>query len=581
MTEITWLHIADLHFRSRESLDEHNRQIVLEALWEDIERQIKTLGKPDFIVFTGDIAYYGKKSEYEAVKQHFLVPLLANTGVPKNRLFIVPGNHDVNWKEIDEPRQAAMRGLITEDSTRTRDAIYKFLSNSEDLPHYFRPQKDFWTFFRDFMGDILPIDSDTYYYTFEFSCKGYNLGILGLNSAWMSGYFKDDQGKVQDQGNLFLSELQVSQAIKRTKDATLRIALLHHPLEWISDFDNNSVRLLQRNCPIVLRGHLHRAEIEKKSLFAGDVTVVPAGAIYESRDGHNGYQFVVLNLRTGKGRVHFRCYNERGPEGPEWVSDVMITGDEYKGVFPFKIPPIKKSTTKDKSILPDCVPVVVITMSAAEARLFFEENQDHLELKGLDTNTILQQYNSTRSSWRPFGPQNGTIEEILRGFVKKREFSRGETKFKVEFEFYTEEFFSDDPLVRDGVFKNLKTEGCLFIIDGLALLNDKIRSRLQGTIGGAKTLAFFVITPIDPLQSILNVQLSKIAESSFSIFSHDYKNELSPHSSLYIGNQVELQRHIRNSLQELDLPTRWTPYWEQAYEQQGIVSHGYKDVLTP
>src|SRR5512136_1761631 len=100
MTQITWLHLSDLHFKSGRQFEEFNQKIVLEALWRDIERHINQGLKPDFVVFTGDAAYHGVKDEYDLAVKYFFDPILKVTGLSKDRLFLVPGNHDVNWSEI-------------------------------------------------------------------------------------------------------------------------------------------------------------------------------------------------------------------------------------------------------------------------------------------------------------------------------------------------------------------------------------------------------------------------------------------------------------------------------------------------
>lgn len=101
---ITWLHLSDLHIRSS---DEYNRNIVLQAFLKDLKEQIEQKQlQLDFALITGDIAFSCVPDEYLMARQ-FLDDLIETTNLSKERLFVIPGNHDVNRKSIT--RGAASR----------------------------------------------------------------------------------------------------------------------------------------------------------------------------------------------------------------------------------------------------------------------------------------------------------------------------------------------------------------------------------------------------------------------------------------------------------------------------------------
>ena len=97
MSSITWLHLSDLHFQKN---DAHDRNIVLEKLLDDIDKRTEkynsVLQHIDFVCFTGDIAFAGKSEEYVLAFESFIEPLLKCLGLDATRLFVVPGNHDIN-----------------------------------------------------------------------------------------------------------------------------------------------------------------------------------------------------------------------------------------------------------------------------------------------------------------------------------------------------------------------------------------------------------------------------------------------------------------------------------------------------
>ncbi len=95
------LHISDLHF------GEHSR--FADRTPEDVDRRLAESARnvldaresrqaPDLVIVTGDLAEKARSPEYKAVTE-FLLSLLGEFGLPRERLLVVPGNHDVSWSE--------------------------------------------------------------------------------------------------------------------------------------------------------------------------------------------------------------------------------------------------------------------------------------------------------------------------------------------------------------------------------------------------------------------------------------------------------------------------------------------------
>jgi 3',5'-cyclic AMP phosphodiesterase CpdA len=81
-----------MHFRESPT-EQYDSDIVIESLLEDIDTRIKKDElKPDFIAFTGDLAFSGKPSEYDLARD-FFNELLKISGVERERLFMT-------WIEI-------------------------------------------------------------------------------------------------------------------------------------------------------------------------------------------------------------------------------------------------------------------------------------------------------------------------------------------------------------------------------------------------------------------------------------------------------------------------------------------------
>ena len=99
---LTWLHVSDVHLSAS---NPHERDVVIPALFEFVKTsRLRGELKPDIIFATGDIAekgsvaaFMGKGSE-PALATAFFDDLLQATALEKDRLFIVPGNHDVEQR---------------------------------------------------------------------------------------------------------------------------------------------------------------------------------------------------------------------------------------------------------------------------------------------------------------------------------------------------------------------------------------------------------------------------------------------------------------------------------------------------
>jgi 3',5'-cyclic AMP phosphodiesterase CpdA len=92
MRPISWLHISDFHICARDSW---SQDLVLKAMCDSIYQQRKEGTSVDFILATGDIAFSGKADEYR-LAAIFFDSISTASGVPKERVFCIPGNHDVD-----------------------------------------------------------------------------------------------------------------------------------------------------------------------------------------------------------------------------------------------------------------------------------------------------------------------------------------------------------------------------------------------------------------------------------------------------------------------------------------------------
>ena len=100
MSTVTWLHLSDWHQKATD----FDRKVVRDALLKDLRNRARIdpkLKSVDFILFTGDLAFSGKDSEYKLAAFQFLEPVLRAVGVKKENLFLIPGNHDLDRQDLE------------------------------------------------------------------------------------------------------------------------------------------------------------------------------------------------------------------------------------------------------------------------------------------------------------------------------------------------------------------------------------------------------------------------------------------------------------------------------------------------
>ncbi len=338
MASITWLHLSDLHFGH--DADPWDQDVVLQQLLEDIRNQRKARGlQPDFVVISGDVGWRGAEADYQKAGK-FLDALLTETALPKERLFFAPGNHDLDRNVITGSGKALAKALRASKEDGQDDAAYneeqrkfanEFFGKSEDRVAALKQFGNFSSFASAYLGPRAQFAGEQWFHVWRLEgIVGGPIAILGLNSAWLARGDKD-------RGYLALGERQTRPATDAVGEADLCIGLLHHPFDWLAEWDRNtSEALLIQRCDFILHGHLHRSGVVNLSGPNANCVVIGAGTCYEKPTYANGYNFVRLNGETGKGKgmVYLRSYSAL--DGGHWTDDVT-TYKDVLGVYSFPL----------------------------------------------------------------------------------------------------------------------------------------------------------------------------------------------------------------------------------------------------
>jgi tetratricopeptide (TPR) repeat protein/predicted phosphodiesterase len=348
MTGLTWLHLSDWHQKG----SEFDRQVVFSALLKDIRERTKInpdLEKINFVVFSGDVAFSGKPEEYQAAKEQFFQPILNELGLKPNQLFIVPGNHDLDRDEFRLLPRELTKPLASEKD------VQKWLTDDRGRSRLLEPFQAFASFVREYTGQEPP----DYVNVRRIKIGKKEIALLGLNSAWICGRNKD---KIGDKGFVIVGEPQIHGILEGISDADLKIVVLHHPFDWLTEFDCNRIETrIMQGCDFILRGHQHKPKVEITSGTSGDCVIIPAGASYNRRISENplyanSCNYVHLDFDTGNGIVFLRRWSD--PRN-KWVEDIDSCDGgkcEFKvSKFKSEVAPIERAPQLNE-IIPHQIP---------------------------------------------------------------------------------------------------------------------------------------------------------------------------------------------------------------------------------
>jgi hypothetical protein len=263
---VRWLHLDGLEIHDGENRRQRDVLHGLVRAFRDGGQLAER--RPDLVFCTGDVARSGQAAEY-AVARHFFGQLQRALRLGPERFFVVPGEHDVDRTSVSRRFHLALG-----NSGEADEFFAAHEAGREDRAVAFRRFACFANFLKEAfeltLGSTLP------YVVGRPSVPGRTIGVLGFNSAWLA------TGN-ETPGSLVVGERIVRDALERLdRDGRpdLVIALIHHPLEWLAEFEQSAVQgLLREGCDLLLHGHLDRQGPRAESTAEGDLVVAAFGRV--------------------------------------------------------------------------------------------------------------------------------------------------------------------------------------------------------------------------------------------------------------------------------------------------------------
>jgi len=325
----SWVHLSDIHFGHGGAAHKADQRLILDALKHELRTETPgDVPAPDMMLITGDIAFSGaavSDDEYDVALAELTAAARA-CGVALERVYAVPGNHDVNGKATTNKRdQKALRSYRM--ASHPDETIDDALSDAEMLALLRARQAGYLAF----TEHLAPACRALYWKT-TIGTEGRRIRLVGLNTALLAD-IRDDRGKLQ------LGKHQLTETMMGIDDDEIVIVLSHHPLgdRWLRD-EKHARNFMRGRAHVHLCGHMHDAETLGVQSGGGQTLVTIAAGATHDEDypgaGHgfsygaliekpDGYAVRVWPRVFSKKQYRFVRDPEGVPDGQAWVDHAI------------------------------------------------------------------------------------------------------------------------------------------------------------------------------------------------------------------------------------------------------------------
>ncbi|KMS75523.1 hypothetical protein ACM01_09060 [Streptomyces viridochromogenes] len=290
------VHISDLHAREGWEADQSK---LLRAFLKDV-RDFHERTPVDAVIFSGDLAFSARPEQFAFAREALLDPLQELLGLDRDRMLLAPGNHDVDISRIDQFQEDGLLSGLT-----SRDAVNRLL-DAKNLTAYLDRMAPWLEFVDDYYRGANVERISPLVTVHRFTVSGSAVAVACLTSAWRATGAGDDA----DRAHLIVGDRQMTQAADSLGDADVKIAVMHHPMDWLAEFDRGDVGRELGRFDMLCTGHVHVVDPRGLVDKTGTLMHSMAGSLYQTRDYLNAYSVVdVDRVRAPHAfTVHVRSY---------------------------------------------------------------------------------------------------------------------------------------------------------------------------------------------------------------------------------------------------------------------------------
>jgi hypothetical protein len=292
---IRFLHLSDIHFTIKQSgLGYEPDKNIRNEVLRDVRRLVQQRGAITAIIVSGDIAYAGKRSEYEDAAL-WLDELCSAAGCTSSAVYLCPGNHDIDQavlKENDAIGDIHDSIRNVENDAERDQALFKRLRQPAVARMLYSPLEAYNEFAARYESSFLP-DVHQFILDHPFLLNdGSTLCLRAVNSALISGL----------SDNVRTLMLGMSAFTFQRMDGVEYAVMSHHPPSWLID-GNSAESSFNVKCRLQLFGHEHDQRVH----LAKEFVRLSAGSINPHRQEPNwrpGFNWIEISISATEGRRH-------------------------------------------------------------------------------------------------------------------------------------------------------------------------------------------------------------------------------------------------------------------------------------
>ncbi len=311
------VHLSDVHIKSDDDLILQRADDIASATfsWGRTAEQI-------LIAISGDIAFSGKDFQYRAAEtfiSRIRSAITDELGVPPVVL-VTPGNHDCDFDDSDGARDILISVVTSANPPHIDDSVITACTRVQNA--YF----DFALKVRS--GDV--IAEDRLWTTTAIQASGSRILVDCLNLSWVS--------KVRESPGTIYFPLD-RYAPKERDDVGLRIVVMHHPLNWISQSAYRPLRtFLRRLGDIIITGHEHEGNVGVTEDAEGGEEAFFEGCALQAQSAdlsNSSFNLVSIDLESEQFKAERYTWNGSiyAPSKEESWAKPRRLPRKHKGVF--------------------------------------------------------------------------------------------------------------------------------------------------------------------------------------------------------------------------------------------------------
>lgn len=269
---ILLLQLSDLHIRNQQSIESLRIEKILSVLNAQKAFDCVT------IILSGDLAYSGKREEYILVDDLIIEMKKRISYIYKKcvnvEVLIVPGNHDIDFKE----------------KKRYRDDILNLLKDKEIIDY--EKEAGLQQNFLEFVTNNGLFKRSSLFDIININYNGIKVRYNLFNSAFFSAYSDNKDNEIA----LHHFPNEVFEGLNQFKEhANIEISIIHHSLNWFNEETRKAlIKEFQNNSNFVFLGHEHSHSITKNiDHFYEESKIIMGGAFT-----YNNKSFCITILDT-------------------------------------------------------------------------------------------------------------------------------------------------------------------------------------------------------------------------------------------------------------------------------------------